>query len=101
MPSRPRNAEIWEDSQSLAISALGFLASDHERLGRFLAFTGLGPENLRQAAAEDGFLAAVLTYVSGDESLLLAFAANNGVNPERIAAAQRALAGAGADSTWP
>jgi hypothetical protein len=88
-----KERESLDGAEALAIGALGFLAGDMERLGRFLATTGLGPENLRQAAGEPAFLASVLAYIAEDESLLLAFAADAGVRPERVAGAQRRLAG--------
>jgi Protein of unknown function (DUF3572) len=80
-----------EEAQGVAIGALGFLAAEPERLGRFLAITGLGPENLRAAASEPGFLGQVLDHLAQDESLLMAFAAHNGESPARIAAAHQAL----------
>jgi len=76
-----------------AIAALGFLAGDPERLERFLALSGLGPHNLRKAAAEPSFLAAVLDYVAGDEKLLIAFSTREGLRPEAIVRARDALAG--------
>lgn len=79
--------------EALAIAALSFLAAEPERLGRFLAVTGLGPENLREAAARPGFLAAILDYLASDETLLVAFAANAGVDPETVARARRGFAG--------
>jgi hypothetical protein len=82
-----------EEAEQIAIGALGFLASDPERLGRFLAITGLGPENLRAAAREPGFLGQVLGHLAEDESLLMAFAANASESPDRVAAAHQALAG--------
>jgi hypothetical protein len=82
-----------QDAEALAIGALGFLASDPERLGRFLSVTGLGPENLRAAAGEPAFLVSVLDYVAADEALLLALAADLSVKPEAIIAAHRDLAG--------
>ncbi len=82
------------DPEALAIDALGFLAEDMERLGRFLAITGIDPASLRQAAANSGFLASVLDYLGQDESLLLAFAANRQIRPEWISAAHRQLVGA-------
>jgi Protein of unknown function (DUF3572) len=82
-----------EESETIAIQALGFLASEADRLGRFLAVTGLGPENLRAAATEPGFFAQVLSYIAQDESMLLAFAANSGITPEAVSAAHLALAG--------
>lgn len=80
-----------EDAVEIAVAALSFLAEDGEVLGRFLGATGLGPENLRAAAAEPGFFAAVLEYLMGDESLLLTFAERRRVRPVTIVAARHAL----------
>jgi hypothetical protein len=88
----PPAAEVAE---VLAIQALGFIAQDQERLGRFLALTGMGPGEIRDAARERHFLVGVLDYVSGDENLLVAFAGHAGVDPGTIAIARRALAEAG------
>jgi hypothetical protein len=81
------------DAEGLAIQALGFLAGDEERLGRFLALTGLGPENLRAAAATQGFLSSVLAHVAQDEALLVAFAADAGIAPGSVARAALQLGG--------
>ena len=59
-----------EAAEALAIQALTFIAGDTERLGRFLATTGIGPAQIRAAAQEPGFLAGVLSYLAGDERLL-------------------------------
>jgi hypothetical protein len=76
----------------LAIAALSFLAGETERLERFLALTGLGPQSLRAAAREPSFLLGVLDHVAGDETLLLAFANENGIDPEDVGRARDALA---------
>jgi Protein of unknown function (DUF3572) len=86
----PRNPT----GETVAISALGFLAGDPTRLSRFLALSGLGPHNLRAAAADPGFLAAVLDYIAGDESLLMAFAEQEGTSPAEFARARDSLGGA-------
>ena len=78
-------------AEDMAVAALTFIAQDGERLGRFLALSGLEPRNLRDAAAEPGFLVGVLDYLSSDEPLLLAFAANFQIDPTAIATAQRLL----------
>jgi hypothetical protein len=80
-----------EDAIEIAVAALSFLAEDGEVLGRFLGATGLGPENLRAAAAEPGFFAAVLEYLMGDESLLLTFAERRRMRPVTIVAARHVL----------
>jgi hypothetical protein len=48
-----------EQAEGLAIQALAFIAGDSERLGRFLAVTGIGPAEIRTAAREPGFLVGV------------------------------------------
>jgi len=80
-------------AESLAIQALGFMASDPERLGAFLAATGVGPEAIRRAAADPSFLAGVLDYVAADEPLLLAVAEQAGLAPQEIEHAQAVLSG--------
>jgi hypothetical protein len=75
----------------LAVSALAFIASDADRLSRFLDITGLGPHNLRSAAADPAFLKSVLDYLVGDEPLLVAFATDAGLKSELVARAHHAL----------
>ena len=80
-------------AEELAVEALGFIASDAERLSRFLDLTGLTPDTVREAASSPGFFVAVLDHLAGDESQLLAFAANAGRPPEHVLAARDLLAG--------
>jgi len=96
MALNKRDSPDREAAESLAIQALAYLAGEPERLGRFLALSGLGPEQVRRAAAEPGFLAGVLEYLSSDESLLLGFADHARVAPAQISRAQAALS----DHRW-
>ena len=90
----PKDARISKESgEKLAIVALGFLAQDPERLGAFLAVSGIGPEMIRRAAADPAFLAGVLDHVASDDSLLLAVAEHAGVRPEAVMRARAALSG--------
>lgn len=82
------------DAEALAVAALSFLAAEPERLGSFMSETGLGPENMRAAAATPSFLPAVLDYLIGNEPMLLDFAADQGIDPAAIPAARAALPGA-------
>ena len=77
----------------LAIEALGFVAADDQLMSRFLALTGLEVADLRAAAAEPGFLVAVLDFLGGHEPDLVAFAEAAGVSPEEVVRARHALAG--------
>ncbi len=79
------------EAEQLALTALGHIAADPDLLGRFLADTGIGPETLRQAASEPGFLAAVTGHLMANDAVMLAFAANHGVTPEDIVRAHAAL----------
>ncbi len=82
-----------DGAEEIAISALGFLAADSDRLDRFLALTGLDPSGLRQAAARPGFLLAVMDHVCAHEPDLIAFAEHAGLAPDKVDSARRALAG--------
>jgi Protein of unknown function (DUF3572) len=90
-----------EGAEMIAIRALGFLASEDNRLERFLALTGISPDSVREAAQAPGFLAAVLDHIAGDEAMLLAFAANAVISPAAITSARHVLAGAAQDDGWP
>jgi hypothetical protein len=90
-PSKSTSNAPKEAASALAVAALTFLAGDHERLERFLALTGLGPQSLRAAAREPSFLLGVLDHVAGDESLLLAFAAESGFDPLDVGHAREVL----------
>jgi hypothetical protein len=78
-------------AELVAIDALSWLAGDPETLGDFLALSGIGPADLRTAAASPGFLAGVLDHLLGNEKLLVAFAEDRGLKPATIAAARMAL----------
>jgi uncharacterized protein DUF3572 len=79
-------------AEQLALAALAYLAADATRLGGFLAATGLGPENLREAARNPSFLPGVLDHVLSDETMLVAFAAEESVDPKVVAEARQVLA---------
>jgi len=83
-----------ELAETVAIQALSFLAEEPERLGRFLALTGLAPESLRAAAREPNFLLGVLDHLAGDERLLREFASQQEFAAEVVTKARDLLAGA-------
>jgi hypothetical protein len=80
-------------AENLAIQGLSFMAGDPERLGAFLAASGIGPEAIRKAAAEPAFQAGVLDHVCADEGLLIAVAEHAGVAPQDVEHAQAVLNG--------
>jgi hypothetical protein len=90
---RKTESHSREAAETLAIQALNFLATEPERLSRFLALSGLDPARIRAAAAESDFLAGVLAHLGEDEALLTQFAADAGVTPADVDRARRLLAG--------
>jgi hypothetical protein len=80
-----------EVAEIVAIQALSFVAGDPERLGAFLAESGIGPETLRGAAADPRFLAHVLDFVMRDDATIKAFAEASKLHPTNVAAAHQAL----------
>jgi hypothetical protein len=92
---RPRNTLDRQAAETIAVNALTLLIGDQERLARFLALTGLGPETIRAAAGSPGFLKAVLDHVAGDEALLVSLAGEMGTSPETMVEARRLLGGPG------
>jgi hypothetical protein len=91
MKSRP--ALTREQAEELAIQALTFIGADEERLGRFLAVTGIGPAEIRAAARQPGFLSGVLEYMASDDRLIAAFAGENNLDPADVDRGRVALAG--------
>ena len=80
-----------EVAEIVAVQALGFIAGEPERLGLFLAESGIGPETLRTAATDPHFLASVLDFVMRDDATVKAFAEASQLHPTNIAAAHQAL----------
>ena len=91
MAPNKQNKARRQAAEALAIAALGYLASEPEYLGGFLAVTGIGPDQIRNAARDREFLSGVLDYFSGDEALLIAFAKDQGIGPNEMERARAAL----------
>jgi hypothetical protein len=89
MKELPQPVQVAE---AIAVQALTFIAADPARLGRFLAETGIGPATIRAAASDPQFLAGVLDFLLGDDSLVVAFAAHAEIEPEHVRAARDILA---------
>jgi Protein of unknown function (DUF3572) len=80
-------------AEQVAIQALGYLAHEPEQLARLLALSGLDPQTIRTAAGDPRFLNGILDYVVADEALLVAFAVDAGIPPERVVMARNMLSG--------
>ena len=90
-----------EVAEIVAVQALGFIAGEPERLGLFLAESGIGPDTLRSSAADPRFLAHVLDFVMRDDATVKAFADVSKLHPTNIAAAHQALNDPGLERDVP
>ena len=68
-------------------------AGDMERLGGFLASSGLGPAELMARAADPAMLGAVLDHLMTDDAQVMAFCDAMGLNYLAPQAARAALPG--------
>lgn len=82
-----------ETAREVGLQALLFVAEEGRRLARFLAETGLSPDELRQRAGEPGMLAAILDYLLANESELLVFTAGAAIDPLSLEPMRALLAG--------
>lgn len=79
------------EAEVIALKALGFLASDPDRLGRFLTLSGVDLADIATVAESPEFLAGLLNHLLQDESLLLTFTAEQEMDPHVPALAAEAL----------
>jgi hypothetical protein len=89
--------DMREDAVEIAIQCLTFISEDMDRLGKFLALSGAGPENIRESAQDLTFLGGVLDFMLLDEAMLVEFAAWADMDPSAPAAARRFLPGSAPD----
>lgn len=89
--SRGKSSLTKPEAEAIGVAGLSWLAADPERIGRFLAITGLGPENMRAAARDPAFLPALLDYLLANETDLVAFAEEMNLDPVRVRGARDLL----------
>jgi len=78
-------------AEALAYRAVAFIVSDQNYTADFLSRSGLSPEGLAGAIESRQFLAGVLDHLLSDESLLLAFCGNTGIDPGEVFPARNVL----------
>jgi Protein of unknown function (DUF3572) len=79
-------AETW------ALQALAWVLSEAGRADRFVALTGISPEDLRARAGDPSVLDAVLGFLEGHEPDLFECAKYLGIAPIELIAARQRLA---------
>ncbi len=76
---------------AVALHALGWTLGDDQRAERFLALTGVTPDDLRARLDEPAMLAAAIRFLEAHEPDLLACAEAIGVAPRDLPEARRRL----------
>jgi hypothetical protein len=90
-----------QDPEALALAALGWVLSDDDHAERFLALTGVSPEELRARIGEQMVLIAALDFLMSYEPDLIAAATALGVEPQVLANAHAQLTGPqNPDEAW-
>lgn len=82
-----------ELAEQLAISVLGWIASDQDMTAAFLGSTGAAADDLRTRSTDPDFLGFVLDFLLSDEAALMAFCEAEGIAPDRPMRARAALPG--------
>lgn len=80
-------------AETIALQALTFLAADTDRLGRFLAETGIGPAELASRASERDFQVSVLDWLLADETMLMVLTTQSDIGPAEVLPARHVLSG--------
>lgn len=80
-----------EAAEALAFRAIAFIAADEAYLTDFLNRSGVSPHTLADYLEDRDFLTGVLDHLLSDESLLLAFCGNAGIDPTDISRAHQTL----------
>lgn len=83
--------EQTNDPEAAALQALGWTLSDDQRADRFLALTGLTPDQLRGRIGEPGLLAALIRFLEAHEPDLVACATFIGISPLQLIDVRRRL----------
>lgn len=82
-------------AETIALQAVGWLIADDDLRPKFLAATGASPDDLRGRIGDPVFLAAVLSFVTSDDSTVRAFCDAAGLAYDQPLRARHALPGQG------
>ena len=85
------NMKNETNAEAVALAALNWTFGDDRRAERFLALTGMTPDDIRERLAQADFLAAALRFLESYEPDLLACADSLELSPAILVEARRAL----------
>ncbi len=84
-----------EQSQVVALEALGWLIANDELLPVFLGASGASIDDIKTSAADVGFQSSVLDFLMMDDEWVLACTASMNRKPDSLMRARAGLPGAG------
>jgi hypothetical protein len=82
-----------ERAETIALQALGWLATNDELCPIFLGSTGASPDDMLTRASDPVFLAAVLSFLTMDDDWIIAFCDSSGLSYDMPLRARYALPG--------
>ena len=82
-----------EHATVIGLQALSFIAADQDLFGALLDNAGTDAAEIRARASDPVFLGFVLDFLLQDDAAVIAFAGGQGIAPESVALARRALPG--------
>ena len=82
-----------DHAETIALSALAWMALRDGVLGGFLGASGASADDLRERVAEPAFLVAVLDHLMSDDALVIGFCDHEGVPYDTPMRARWALPG--------
>lgn len=92
-------ANARESAETLALNALGWLASNDDLMPVFLGSTGAAEGEIRDLASDPVFLGAVLDFLMMDDAWVIAFCDDAQLPYESIMRARQSLPG-GEQTHW-
>ena len=93
----PRNLQVAPESSDIILKLLTFLAVDEDRLTRFLALSGLAPQDLRMRHDEPVFQGFLLDYLFQDDRTTSEFCTELQLSPESLMRLRHKLPGGAGD----
>ena len=82
-----------EFAESIALSALTYLAASEPEIRAFLVQTGTSEQDLRREIENPGFLESILDFILSDEKRLVSFCEQTGIHPGIPLKARQVLPG--------
>ena len=93
----PRNLQVAPESSDIILKLLTFLAVDEDRLTRFLALSGLVPQDLRMRHNEPVFQGFLLDYLFQDDRTTSEFCTEIQLSPGSLMRLRHKLPGGAGD----